>query len=402
MSAARGDPPREQPEQAREGLARGAHRAVLLHQMPGGEPLLLGHAREQAIGLLRLDRHRANRAAAVPGEHLAQAPAAESAVAVVEERRLHGEIVPHRAPAGPVGLSGVPPSGWAVGDLGSRGMAKSDRTRESARMNGFQVNYHLDPDERPRKRRGRPRGSAGHLPLPHLSSEGPRQVSDQPREAGSARARLAPELSSPSTSLRLVATATMWEEIVDALQAINGGPHPGFRAVHAKGTVLRGHLHRDARGEAALARRPPAGRPRRDDRSLLKRQRPPANSGCRPARGPWHGRQVPPPGRRGDRHRLGATRRLPRPQPRGLPGDDPRPHPGPGDRPAGSGEARRLSSRSIPRPASRCRRDCPSLPPPPASPPPTTGPSTPSAWSTPTAEPTGAATPGSRRRAPST
>jgi catalase len=37
-----------------------------------------------------------------------------------------------------------------------------------------------------------------------------------------------------------VATATLWEEIVDALQAISGGPHPGFRAVHAKGTVCEG------------------------------------------------------------------------------------------------------------------------------------------------------------------
>jgi catalase len=32
----------------------------------------------------------------------------------------------------------------------------------------------------------------------------------------------------------------MWEEIVDALEAVNGGPHPGFRAVHAKGTVCKG------------------------------------------------------------------------------------------------------------------------------------------------------------------
>ncbi len=40
--------------------------------------------------------------------------------------------------------------------------------------------------------------------------------------------------------MRSVATATMWEEIVDALGAVNGGPHPGFRAVHAKGTVCKG------------------------------------------------------------------------------------------------------------------------------------------------------------------
>jgi catalase len=37
-----------------------------------------------------------------------------------------------------------------------------------------------------------------------------------------------------------VATSTLWEEIVDALGAANGGPHPGHRAVHAKGTVCRG------------------------------------------------------------------------------------------------------------------------------------------------------------------
>jgi catalase len=37
-----------------------------------------------------------------------------------------------------------------------------------------------------------------------------------------------------------VATATLWEEIVDALEAANGGASPGFRAVHAKGTVCRG------------------------------------------------------------------------------------------------------------------------------------------------------------------
>jgi catalase len=34
----------------------------------------------------------------------------------------------------------------------------------------------------------------------------------------------------------------MWEEIVDTLEVVNGGPHPGFRAVHAKGTVCRGRF----------------------------------------------------------------------------------------------------------------------------------------------------------------
>jgi catalase len=37
-----------------------------------------------------------------------------------------------------------------------------------------------------------------------------------------------------------VPTATLWEEIVDALHAVNGGAHPGHRAVHAKGTVCKG------------------------------------------------------------------------------------------------------------------------------------------------------------------
>ena len=36
-----------------------------------------------------------------------------------------------------------------------------------------------------------------------------------------------------------MATATIWEEIVDALNAVNGS-HPGHRAVHAKGTVCSG------------------------------------------------------------------------------------------------------------------------------------------------------------------
>jgi catalase len=38
----------------------------------------------------------------------------------------------------------------------------------------------------------------------------------------------------------IVPTPTLWEEIVDALEAANGGANPGFRAVHAKGTACRG------------------------------------------------------------------------------------------------------------------------------------------------------------------
>lgn len=37
-----------------------------------------------------------------------------------------------------------------------------------------------------------------------------------------------------------MATTTLWEEIVDALEGVSGGPHPGFRAAHAKGTVCKG------------------------------------------------------------------------------------------------------------------------------------------------------------------
>ena len=39
-----------------------------------------------------------------------------------------------------------------------------------------------------------------------------------------------------------MATTTLWEEIVDALEAVNGGPHTGQRAVHAKGTVCKGRF----------------------------------------------------------------------------------------------------------------------------------------------------------------
>jgi catalase len=37
-----------------------------------------------------------------------------------------------------------------------------------------------------------------------------------------------------------VATATLWEEIVDVIAEVNGGPHAGHRAVHAKGTFCEG------------------------------------------------------------------------------------------------------------------------------------------------------------------
>jgi catalase len=37
-----------------------------------------------------------------------------------------------------------------------------------------------------------------------------------------------------------MATTTLWEEIVDTINEATGGRHPGFRAVHAKGTVCSG------------------------------------------------------------------------------------------------------------------------------------------------------------------
>lgn len=33
---------------------------------------------------------------------------------------------------------------------------------------------------------------------------------------------------------------TLWEEIIDAVNEANGGAHPGYRAIHAKGTVCEG------------------------------------------------------------------------------------------------------------------------------------------------------------------
>ncbi len=154
-----------------------------------------------------------------------------------------------------------------------------------------------------------------------------------------------------------MATTTLWEEIVDALEAVNGGPHPGYRAVHAKGTICRGpspprprrtrlsraaHLQGDP-VEATVRFSNASGHPRTPDAD--------------PLAGRGMAVKFHLPGRRGHRHRLGAARRLPRAHARGLPGDDPRPDPGPGDRPAGSGEARRL-----PRRASRDRRRAPEGP----------------------------------------
>src|SRR4029079_8964508 len=70
---------------------------------------------------------------------------------------------------------------------------------------------------------------------------GPRR---EPSRATSGRSRSpGRRAASPSGVVSpVVPTATLWEEIVDALGAVNGGPHPGFRAVHAKGTVCEGRF----------------------------------------------------------------------------------------------------------------------------------------------------------------
>ena len=169
----------------------------------------------------------------------------------------------------------------------------------------------------------------------------------------------------------IVATTTLWEEIVDAIHAVNGGPHPGYRAVHAKGTVCKGtftptpeasklsraaHLQGDP-VEATSASRTRAGTPR-----------PPM-----PTRSPaaaWRSSSTCPTGRRPTSSRcrssssssatpedfLEFTRaRIPDPE-TGQP--DP--------------EKLAPSSARTRRPASRCRRACPSSPRRPASPPPTT------------------------------
>ena len=158
-------------------------------------------------------------------------------------------------------------------------------------------------------------------------------------------------------------TATLWEEIVDALGAVNGGPHPGYRAVHAKGTICTGNLHGDPRGEGAVAGGTSARGPGRGHDPLLERERPPPDPGCRSTRRPRNGGQVPPPRRRGHRHRLGAARRLSCPHARRLPGADPRPDPGPGDRSARPREAGRLPRPPTPRLGVALQKGLPKLAP---------------------------------------
>jgi hypothetical protein len=212
--------------------------------MPGGEPLLLGHAREQAIGLLRLDRHRANGAAAVPGEdlprHHRQNPQCGR-----RGSRAHGEIVP-RCTGWPVGPECRSP---VRGEISGPGVWRNRFYAGCARMNGLPITPPR-PGRGGRERQAAP-GSAGHTSAP-TCRRGTEQVSDQPREAGSARARLAPELSSLSTSLRLVATASMSEERVGA-PTISGGPHPGFRAVTPRAPSVRASSPRRPRRSTSRA-----------------------------------------------------------------------------------------------------------------------------------------------------
>ena len=78
---------RQQGRQRRGGGARRAQLAFGRDQVPGVEPLRLGERCQQSLALLALDLDRPQ-PAAIPGEDLVEGPAAESAVAVVEDRRL--------------------------------------------------------------------------------------------------------------------------------------------------------------------------------------------------------------------------------------------------------------------------------------------------------------------------
>ena len=82
----------------------------------------------------------------------------------------------------------------------------------------------------PRRSRSAPAGGPGVGPR-RGPSTAPNGRSRSPRRRESSR-------SSPG-SVPVVATATIWEEIVDALNELNGA-HPGHRAVHAKGTFCTG------------------------------------------------------------------------------------------------------------------------------------------------------------------
>ncbi len=76
----------EQAKQRLEARTRGVN-PLGVDEVPGAHPLLGRHLAEQAVGLLRGQLRGPDRAMAIPGEHLAERPAAEAAVGVVEQRR---------------------------------------------------------------------------------------------------------------------------------------------------------------------------------------------------------------------------------------------------------------------------------------------------------------------------
>ena len=78
------------------------------------------------------------------------------------------------------------------------------------------------------------------------------------------------------------------------------GRHPGYRALHAKGTLLEGDVHRDARGGDADARRPHAGRAGAGDRPRLQRRRQPRRPRLRARRPRSRGQVYLPDGSRTD------------------------------------------------------------------------------------------------------
>ena len=97
---------------------------------------------------------------------------------------------------------------------------------------------------------------------------------------------------------------------------MNGGPHRRFRAVHAKGTICEGHLHRHAGGERsspepAHLQGDPVETTVRFSNETATRRTPDAD----PLAGRGMAVKFHLPGRRRDGHRLRPAGRLLRPEP---------------------------------------------------------------------------------------
>ncbi len=65
-------------------------------------------------------------------------------------------------------------------------------------------------------------------------------------------------------------TGDLSEQLVDGINATYG-VHPGFRAVHAKGVLVRGNLHAELAGSGAQPGAAPRGCAGARPRALLER-----------------------------------------------------------------------------------------------------------------------------------